>query len=215
MDFPALYPQSCRAEHEVMDLAFKTCLLVDDDVFDRMHMRRVMERQHPDIQLFEMDSLSDARAFLETRHTDIILLDNRLPDGSGADFASELRSKVALRDTAIFVVSNGAIRSVDDGVKAMSKDELSARSLGVMIDSFMEQRRVANSTETAELLAEFGLSVRDNFAPIFARLIRTLRAARTDITLEQSETALEKLGHVEEILLAVSQVVSGKSGQHH
>jgi len=50
--------------HEHADRPMETCLLVDDDDFDRSQMRRVVERQRPGVQIVEFSTLAEARKFL-------------------------------------------------------------------------------------------------------------------------------------------------------
>jgi two-component system KDP operon response regulator KdpE len=69
-------------------------LLVEDEAMNRTLMRAVLTRaSDPRIRLadlVEAETLAEARAHLAAGAIDILLLDVRLPDGSGLDLAREL-----------------------------------------------------------------------------------------------------------------------------
>jgi two-component system, OmpR family, KDP operon response regulator KdpE len=69
-------------------------LLVEDEAMNRTLMRAVLTRaSDPRIRLAELveaETLADARRHLDAGSVDILLLDVRLPDGSGLDLAREL-----------------------------------------------------------------------------------------------------------------------------
>jgi two-component system KDP operon response regulator KdpE len=69
-------------------------LLVEDEAMNRTLMRAVLTRaSDPRIRLAELveaETLADARRQLGAGSVDILLLDVRLPDGSGLDLAREL-----------------------------------------------------------------------------------------------------------------------------
>jgi two-component system OmpR family response regulator len=69
-------------------------LLVEDETLNRALVRAVLDRRAaelPPLRLVEAGTLDAARAALARQPADIILLDVRLPDGSGLDLARELR----------------------------------------------------------------------------------------------------------------------------
>lgn len=70
-------------------------LLVEDEPANRALVRAIVSRVRqttlPGTVLTEAGSLAEARALLAAERFDIILLDVRLPDGSGIEIARELR----------------------------------------------------------------------------------------------------------------------------
>lgn len=70
-------------------------LLVEDEPANRALVRAIVARvgqtSLPGTALSEAGSLAEARALLEAETFDIVLLDVRLPDGSGIELARELR----------------------------------------------------------------------------------------------------------------------------
>jgi two-component system, OmpR family, KDP operon response regulator KdpE len=72
-------------------------LYVEDEELNRALLRAVLERA-PDLRLrsaalIEARTLAQARAILTEREIDVVLLDVRLPDGSGLDLLREIKSR--------------------------------------------------------------------------------------------------------------------------
>jgi DNA-binding response OmpR family regulator len=72
-------------------------LVVEDQLTNRLLLRAVFARAtDPTLKaatLLEAETVAAARDILEREHVDLILLDVRLPDGSGLELASELRDR--------------------------------------------------------------------------------------------------------------------------
>jgi two-component system, NarL family, response regulator DevR len=67
-------------------------LLVDDHEMVRVGLRTLIE-QSPDCEVMgEVQSLHDARTFLSSQQPDVVLLDIRLPDGSGFELCHYLQT---------------------------------------------------------------------------------------------------------------------------
>lgn len=59
-------------------------LLVDDDsILRQVLRRRISARVAPDVTIDEAAGVAAARAFLDTRSYDVIISDERMPDGFG------------------------------------------------------------------------------------------------------------------------------------
>jgi CheY-like chemotaxis protein len=72
-------------------------LYVEDEELNRALLRAVLQRA-PDLRLrsaalLEARTLAQARAILTKQAIDIVLLDVRLPDGSGLDLLREIKSR--------------------------------------------------------------------------------------------------------------------------
>ena len=78
-------------------------LVVEDHFALRQHLLVLLQALEPDCQVVDTGTLSDARRLLPTTPVDGLLVDVRLPDGSGLDFAGEFRA--ANPDTPIVVMS--------------------------------------------------------------------------------------------------------------
>lgn len=82
-------------------------LLVEDEAMNRTLMRAVLTRaSDPRIRLAELveaETLAEARDHLASGAVDILLLDVRLPDGSGLDLARELVSNGETRPRIVIL----------------------------------------------------------------------------------------------------------------
>lgn len=70
-----------------------TVLLVDDHDLIRHGIRRALEHETDFTVLGEASTLSDADRLTDELEPDVVVLDVRLPDGSGLDLAKSLRAK--------------------------------------------------------------------------------------------------------------------------
>lgn len=82
------------------------CLIVEDSEFDQQMMKRVIARSHRDLRVEVVSTLRSARIALKRGSVSLILLDNNLPDGKGANFALELAAHDALRSIPVIMVSD-------------------------------------------------------------------------------------------------------------
>jgi two-component system KDP operon response regulator KdpE len=94
-------------------------LYVEDEELNRTLLRAVLQRA-PDPRLrsasvLEARTLGQARAILTEQPIDLVLLDVRLPDGSGLDLVREIKS----RDPALGVVVMSASVLPEERKEAM------------------------------------------------------------------------------------------------
>jgi len=71
-------------------------LLVEDEAANRALVRAIIERAGDELGSVALDvvaTIADARAVLAAELVDVVLVDVRLPDGSGLDLATELRAR--------------------------------------------------------------------------------------------------------------------------
>lgn len=91
----------------------KRFLIVEDDIESCKILNIVLA----DYELTIAHTLASARPHFQTRHFDIFMLDNWLPDGSGIDFCREIRSTHP--DTPIIFTSGVADNShIEEAVSA-------------------------------------------------------------------------------------------------
>lgn len=83
-----------------------TCLIVEDSEFDQKMMQRVIRRAQSALQIDVATTLSSARRALEIQNISLILLDNNLPDGLGANFALELAADPQSARIPVIIVSD-------------------------------------------------------------------------------------------------------------
>ena len=84
----------------------RTALVVDDDIFLLRAVADLLEEEGYDVHTAS-NGFSAVRQAVELR-PDVILLDLRLPERSGAEVLAELRTGAATRDLAVVVVSGHA-----------------------------------------------------------------------------------------------------------
>jgi CheY-like chemotaxis protein len=183
-----------------------TCLVVDDNSFDRHMVMRMLGRERPDLRLHSCETIAQARDYLKVAKPDMILLDHRLPDGQGTDFARELKTDTRLAKTVICVVTGTDLRLLDPDVVALSKDDLSPQALWEMVDAFLVERALCHSSPEGKLLADFGQSVQETLAPSVARMLRCLRRVKALSRPGASPAASMELDRLEEMLLALADV---------
>ena len=92
-----------------------TMLIVEDDHGLRTSLERSFHRRGHDV--LSAACLADARRWLRERRLDLVLLDIRLPDGSGLEFLSEVHTL----DAEILVVTMTAYPEVKTAVAAMKQ----------------------------------------------------------------------------------------------
>lgn len=83
-----------------------TCLIIEDSQFDQEMMARVIGRSQKEMRVQVAGTLDEARAALAASQVSLILLDNNLPDGIGANFALELASDPQHAKTPVIMVSD-------------------------------------------------------------------------------------------------------------
>lgn len=86
-----------------------TILLIDDDPEIQTLLEAVLM---PKFALFHVDSLKNARDFLERSIPDLILLDDELPDGRGIELFHNLKSSDGATNTpTIMLTKRGAVEN--------------------------------------------------------------------------------------------------------
>jgi PleD family two-component response regulator len=84
----------------------QSCLIVEDSDFDSERMRRVLDRSPYAFDVRVATTLASARKSLRDRGAALILLDNSLPDGLGADFALELARDDRMAHIPVILISD-------------------------------------------------------------------------------------------------------------
>jgi CheY-like chemotaxis protein len=84
-------------------------LVVEDEAMNRTLLRAVLSRatdaRFRSATLIEADRLADAREIIARGGLDLILLDVRLPDGSGLELARELTASVSADRPRVLILS--------------------------------------------------------------------------------------------------------------
>ena len=124
-----------------------TCLIVEDSEFDQRKMQRIIDRSPLGMQVAVASTLESARLLLYRTPTALILLDNNLPDGLGANFALELAQDDRLAAIPIIIVSDWPSpfmweKAATAGVRyVLSKSEFDARYVAAALKASKRRRR--------------------------------------------------------------------------
>lgn len=126
------------------DLKKKKKVLIVEDEGDMCLLLNIILTDE-DLQIDHVKSLSSAAAYLKTHQPDIILLDNKLPDGFGVDFITIVKKLSPL--SKIIMITGYDPSAVDVAVengadlfltKPFTKDQLQAA-----VHSFLESSKTA------------------------------------------------------------------------
>ena len=82
------------------------CLIIEDSEFDSIKLTRVISKITSKMQIRVAPTLQEARTELAEGDTTLILLDNNLPDGLGANFVQELARDDLLSHIPVIMVSD-------------------------------------------------------------------------------------------------------------
>jgi CheY-like chemotaxis protein len=89
--------------------AVPAILLVEDELANRALVGAILSRSRDprvgEVELLEADTLRAAREVLATRRLDLVLLDIRLPDGSGLELIDEIAALPAAERPRIVIMS--------------------------------------------------------------------------------------------------------------
>ncbi|MEX3313874.1 response regulator [Sulfitobacter sp. PS-8MA] len=127
-----------------------TCLIVEDSEFDREKLRRILARAYGGMRVEFAPSIEAARRALERGDKALILLDNNLPDGLGANFALELACDDRHAEIPVIMVSDWPSpfmweKAASAGVLyVVSKSDFDARYVEAALRQFKSRRRCLN-----------------------------------------------------------------------
>jgi PleD family two-component response regulator len=127
-----------------------TCLIVDDSEFDREKLTRMINKNVGKMRVEVASTLRSARLALARAEISLILLDNNLPDGLGANFALELSRDVRLASIPVILVSDWPSpfmweKAASAGVLyVLNKGEFDARYIHAALKLGSERRQNMN-----------------------------------------------------------------------
>lgn len=119
--------------------AFARILLIEDSDAYRAVLDRMLTRLDDRVEVVTAATLAEARNLLSRMRIDLILLDNSLPDGNGADFALELRDTARFAIVPVALISGWpspfmyAKAKAAQVVAILSKDDCDLTALGDLV----------------------------------------------------------------------------------
>lgn len=124
-------------------------LLVDDNLVDRMGVKRMLDRSNITFEVEETDSMANGLSALRRNPFDCVLIDYRLPDGNGLTFHAQMMRE-GLPDLALILltgIQDDAIGDLaissgmqDYLVKDLVDEALLSRSIRYAIERKRAQR---------------------------------------------------------------------------
>lgn len=117
------------------------CIVMDDSRFDRKFLRSIAQDSRFDLDFVETSNIAETVEFLETDVADLALLDYRVPDGDGIDFARKLTSEGGASGMPIIVVTGdgseaAAVRALRSGaVDYLNKNDVTTESFDAAIEN--------------------------------------------------------------------------------
>ena len=125
------------------------CLIIEDNFLDQEKMRRILTRSFNNIRIEVATTLQEARVLLRRIKTSLILLDNNLPDGKGANFAVELAADPRLTHVPVIIVSDWPSPFMFDKAQSagvtyvVNKSDFGARYIHAAFDEKKKANRAA------------------------------------------------------------------------
>jgi signal transduction histidine kinase/ActR/RegA family two-component response regulator len=92
-------------------------LYVEDNVSNRALVEAIIQRQQ-DLRIHSVATIKDAKRFLKDMVPSLILIDLNLPDGSGEDLVSHVKSKPELHHIPMMILSADALPETMERLKS-------------------------------------------------------------------------------------------------
>lgn len=161
-------------------------LIVDDDVVDREHIKRTLNKANANCNFVETESVDEGLDAFAKQQFDVVLLDYRMPQRDGIELLLELRSTSLDNSVAIIMLSNSeepelAIECVRAGAQdfLLKSEVTSSRLQRAILQSqtrFELEQKLYRSYKQAKQLAEHdaltGLANRYSFEEALRLCIR-------------------------------------------
>lgn len=170
-------------------------LILDDNQFDRMKIRRLFKSSGMPVHLDDADTVQSMQDVLDSQEFDVILLDYNLPQANGIDALKLVRDHPVNGHAATIMItgddrSDVAVESLKEGcLDYITKGELSADRLRECVMSAIEEAERTRKAEdklaeharkvTQSIMSEYSAALQPELAKI-VRELRRLRASMGD-----------------------------------
>jgi DNA-binding NtrC family response regulator len=165
----------------------RSILLIDDESSFRTLTGRELERAGYEVE--GVGQLSEGRATLATRAFDVVLLDVRMPDGSGLELLPEIREQWPATEVVMltaFGTVEEAIRAMKQGAYDFLTKPIKFAELEAVLEKALEKQQLQRDNKALAIEVE-RLQSGDGIigtAPEMQELFDlTTRVARTDTTV--------------------------------
>jgi diguanylate cyclase (GGDEF)-like protein len=139
-------------------------LIVDDDLIDREHLIRTLNKANSDCHIVVTESVDEGLAAFKAEKFDVVLLDYRMPKRDGIELLLELRSSLVDQSVAIIMLSNSeesdlALECIKNGAQdfLLKSEVTSSRLRRAILQSqtrFELEKKLYKSYQEAKELAE-------------------------------------------------------------
>ncbi len=109
-------------------------LYVEDNVSNRALVEAIIQRQQ-DLRIHSVATVKDAKRFLKDMVPSLILIDLNLPDGSGEDLVSHVKSKPELHHIPMMILSADALPETMERLKSAGVAHYMTKPLDVAVFS--------------------------------------------------------------------------------
>lgn len=126
----------------------RTCLIVEDSAFDQERIKRILDKSFKEVFVAVAATIEEAREHMARYQTSFILLDNHLPDGTGANFAVELSENPDFAKIPIVMVSDWPTPFMFDKAQSagvihvVNKSDFGARYIHAALNHNARPKRV-------------------------------------------------------------------------
>ena len=190
---------------------FASILIVEDQRFDRMRLRRLINTLEFDTHVAEADCLQAMGTMLEIDTFDLILLDYNLPDGNGLQALDAVRIANKNRNAATIMITGDdqseiAIEALKRGCSDyITKDDLSVEAFHRASINALQKSKLAIGIETQDtkrqqiegVLERFSTECAKEIKPVVSRMMRQLRDLR-DAQDTNAENTAERHNRIEQ-----------------
>jgi DNA-binding NarL/FixJ family response regulator len=178
-------------------------LIVDDNQFDRVRIRRMFENTGVAFELSEVDGIDGLAGNLDRKEFDIVLIDFQLPQGDGIEVLKRIQEHELNHDAVTVMIagddqSQVAVRAMKNGCKDyIAKGILNAHRLRTLVLSVIEgtESYPAKANRLHERLELLISRVKDHHSselqPKITKIIEDLRSLRARVYLPNSPLAHE------------------------
>jgi len=190
-------------------------LVVDDDVVDRLALRRAVEHSDLDAELVETSSASEALQVIGERF-DCVLLDHELPDVRGTELTRRLRDAGDL--TPVILVTGAhdddlLQEAVDAGITDFfPKSDVSPRRIALRVRFAIRIGRAEAESQKSLAAATQAARARDDVLAVVSHDLRSplhaIGLACEALREEVSASALKYLGAIERASLRAERLIT-------
>ena len=136
------------------------CLVIEDSEFDQKMIARAMTGARVHAEISYANTLEKARKALATHSYALIVMDNKLPDGNGGDYARELACDPGFRNVPIVIVSGWPSPFMWDkaraaGLTVIDKNDEPQPKLRDFFRHQLRRNRRIGSIPSAEYLTKY------------------------------------------------------------